>query len=191
MITRVGRPRQSRCHRGHALSPANVRLIANGSQQCTVCARRRARDWARAQRAHQPIVDNKHPTIALVVWRFDGRDFRASWSYHRTPREASAQAPADAPFTVVDIARKPWIRHHTPGRGQPMTPTQLERLAAEIAARPKTMQPHPRGLEGRCEDAVADAELIAADPNASPAAKQHARRFADAMIAALAAERAH
>jgi hypothetical protein len=50
------------------------------------------------------------------------------------------------------------------------------------------MRPHPGGLPGRVADALDDAELIAADPNASPEAKQTAQRFAAALVAALRAE---
>ena len=50
------------------------------------------------------------------------------------------------------------------------------------------MRPHPRGLAGRVIDALDDAELIAADPHASPEAKRWAEVKAAALVAALKAE---
>jgi hypothetical protein len=120
------------------------------------------------------------------VW---GADLRATWTYHPSRRAAAALAPADAPCTIVDIARKPWIHYHSIGKGVPMTPQQL-RAAQDTALKTngRQLKPHPRGLEGRVRDALDDAELIAADPLASPRAKEAARRYAAAMVAALAAE---
>jgi hypothetical protein len=65
---------------------------------------------------------------------------------------------------------------------------QLAAEAAAFAANDKPMLPHPSGLAGRVADALDDAELIAADPNAALEAKAAARQFADAMVAALRAE---
>jgi hypothetical protein len=190
----MARPRQSRCRLGHSLTAANVRYNASGSAECLACARRRDRDWKRRHRANLPIVDDKQPpaTIALVVWGTNGhRDYFASWQYYRTYADATAQAPADAPWTVVDISRKPWVKHLTIGKGEPMSRRQLTRLQAEaaaIAANEKQMRPHPRGLAGRCQDALDDLALLEADPHASAEAKQSARALADAMAAALRAE---
>lgn len=134
-----------------------------------------------------PIVDDKpRPTIALVVWR----ELLATWTYHRTRQAAAALAPTDAPYSIVDVARKPWIRIHQIGKGTPITPKQLQRLtdAAIAAVGDRQMTPHPGGLAGRTQDALNDAELIAADPHATSAAKQAARQFAAALVAAMAAE---
>jgi hypothetical protein len=71
-----------------------------------------------------------------------------------------------------------------------MTPEERQRLTDAMieSIGDRTLSPHPGGLAGRVADALDDAELIAADPNASPQAKTAARQFADALIAALAAE---
>jgi len=186
MITGVGRPRQQSCKCGHLFTPANVRHGRDGRQECCACARRRDRDWKRQHRAHLPIVDDKPATVALVVW---GADLRASWSFHRSHADAAAHAPTDAPFTVVDIARKPWISHHTIGKGTKMSPKELLRLqAAAFADNDRPMRRHPAGLVGRCADALDDLALLEADPHASPQAKQSARALAAALSAALAAE---
>ena len=182
----MGRPRQTACAFGHPFTEANVRHGRDGRQECCACARRRDRDWKRQHRAHLPIVDDKPATVALVVW---GADLRASWSFHRSHADAAAHAPTDAPFTVVDIARKPWISHHTIGKGTKMSPKELLRLqAAALADNDRPMRPHPAGLVGRCADALDDAELLDNDPTASPQAKQTAQQFAAALTAALAAE---
>jgi hypothetical protein len=185
----VGRPRQKSCSFGHPFTEANVRRGRDGRQVCVVCARRRARDWQRRHRATVPRVDDKQgpPTIALVVWR--PREYWASWTFHQTRAEAAAHAPTDAPYSIVDVARKPWIQRSPPiGRGVAMRPTELARLQAAVAANTKPMARHPRGLAGRCQDALDDLELVTADPNATPQAKDTARRFAAAMVAALRAE---
>ena len=184
----MARPRQVACHLGHPFTGANVRHGRDGRQVCVVCARRRDRDWKRQHRAHLPIVDDKQPpTIALVVWA--SQNLHATWTYHRTHADAAAHAPTDAPFTVVDIARKPWISHHTIGKGTKMSPKELLRLqAAALADNDRPMRPHPAGLVGRCADALDDAELLDNDPTASPQAKQTAQQFAAALTAALAAE---
>ena len=188
----MGRPRQQTCHLGHPLSPANVRLNANGSQECCACARRRSRQWQRQHRATQHRVDNKPPpppTIALVLYPSDGHGgIRACWTYHQTRAAAAELAPDDCPYTIVDISRKPWIDRPSIGKGVPMHPKQLARLKAAVAANTKPMRQHPRGLVGRCQDALDDAELIEADPHATPQAKQSARALADALIATLRAE---
>jgi hypothetical protein len=108
----VSRPRQVVCHAGHQFSPANVRVNANGSQECVVCARRRSRDWQRAQRARLPVVDDKPPSIALVMWT-TGRDneIRASWLFFATRAAARAAAPRDVPWSVVDVARPRWVNY--------------------------------------------------------------------------------
>jgi hypothetical protein len=124
--------------------------------------------------------------FALVMWA--SPNLHAFWSYHRSHADAAALAPTDAPFTVVDISRRPWIHPLSVGKGVPMNPRELARLKAAIAANDKPMRPHPRGLEGRVQDALDDAELIAADPRATLEAKESARRFAAALVAALAAE---
>jgi hypothetical protein len=115
MIICMGRPRQIACHLGHPLSPANVRYNGSGAQECQACHRRRSRAWARRHRASQPTVDNKSPpTIALVVWGTDERPalLRASWTYRRSRAAAAKLAPTDGtPFSIVDVARKPWIKH--------------------------------------------------------------------------------
>jgi hypothetical protein len=116
MMGTVARPRATVCHAGHELTPANVRRNANGAQECLACARRRSRDWQRRRRARLPVVDDKQPkTIALVVWREvrppnQARDFRASFTYFASHADAARAAPRDAPFTVVDLSRKPWRR---------------------------------------------------------------------------------
>jgi hypothetical protein len=127
--------------------------------------------------------------FALVMWA--SPNLHAFWSYHRSHADALLHAPTDGtPFTVVDTARKPWISHHTIGKGTPMTPKELLRAQAaaiaEVGDRP--MRPHPRGLAGRTLDAIDDAELLAADPTATLEAKQSARALAAALSAALAAE---
>jgi hypothetical protein len=111
----VSRPRQVVCHAGHPLTPANTRRAASGAQVCLACARRRSRDWQRAQRACLAVVDDK-PTIALVVWTTgsDG-EIRASWLMFATRAEAAAAAPHDAPWSVVDIARPRWVNYPTVG----------------------------------------------------------------------------
>jgi hypothetical protein len=115
MITRVGRPRQHSCHAGHSFSPANVRLNNNGSQECQACHRRRSRAWQRRHRAAHPAVDDKPAPIALVVWA--PRSLYASWTFHPSRQAAAALAPGDGtPYSVVDIARKPWI--HLPPSGK-------------------------------------------------------------------------
>jgi hypothetical protein len=187
----VSRPVQIACKLGHPFTPANVRYNGNGSQECVVCARRRDRNWKRRHRASQPIVDDKQGTVALVVWRpTPGRgDLVASWTFHRSYADAAAQAPDDGTaFTVVDIARKPWVRHLRIGKGVLMSAKELSRLKAAVAANTKAMRPHPGGLRGRVQDALADAELLEADPTSTPLARHHARRYADAMAAALEAE---
>jgi hypothetical protein len=185
----VGRPRQTACAFGHPFTPANVRYNAAGSQECCACARRRSRQWQRQHRASQPIVDDKRPTFALVVYPSDGHGgIRARWTYHQTRAAAAELAPDDCPYTIVDISRKPWIDRPSIGKGVPMHPKQLARLKAAVAANTKPMQPHPGGLAGRVRDALDDAALLDADPNASPEAKETARRFAAAMVAALRAE---
>ena len=129
----MGRPRQSTCHLGHPLSPANVRLNAAGSQECLVCARRRSRDWARRHRASQSTVDDKQPPkFALVMWA--SPNLHAFWTYHHTHADAAAHAPTDAPFTVVDTSRRPWIHPLSVGKGVPMNPRELARLQAAFAA---------------------------------------------------------
>jgi hypothetical protein len=116
-------------------------------------------------------------------------NLHAFWSYHRSHADALLHAPTDAPFTVVDIARKPWISHHTIGKGTPMTPKELLRLqAAAFADNDRPMLPHPAGLVGRCADALDDLALLKADPCADPIAIRSAQMFADALSAALAAE---
>jgi hypothetical protein len=188
----MARPRQTACAYGHPLgSPANTRLNRDGSQTCVACARRRDRDWKRRRRASQPIVDDKPrpPTIALVMYPSDGHGgIRACWTYHQTRAAAAELAPDDCPYTIVDISRKPWIDRPKIGKGTPMHPKQLARLKAAVAANTKPMRQHPRGLVGRCQDALDDAELIEADPHATPQAKQSARALADALIATLRAE---
>jgi len=69
-----------------------------------------------------------------------------------------------------------------------MHPKQLARLKAAVAANTKPMQPHPGGLAGRVRDALDDAALLDADPNATPEAKRSAQMLAAAMVAALRAE---
>jgi hypothetical protein len=59
-------------------------------------------------------ADNAKPKhFALVVWREvrkpGVRQIRSSFSYFASHADAARAAPADAPFTVVDVARKPWI----------------------------------------------------------------------------------
>jgi hypothetical protein len=184
-VWHVGRPRQIACQLGHPFTPANTRLSADGSQQCLVCARRRSRDWQRRHRAHLPPVDDKPGSVALIIW---SEDLLASWTYHRTHEAAVALAPTDAPWTVVDVARKPWIKHPSIGKGEPMNPKELARLQAAVAANDKPLRPHPGGLRGRTLDALDDLALLQADPNATLQAKRSARMLADAMIAALRAE---
>jgi hypothetical protein len=171
----VARPRQIACQLGHPFTPANVRINGSGSQECLVCARRRSRQWARRHRASQPIIDDKHPpTVALVVWA--SQNLHATWTYHHTHADAAAQAPDDGtPYTIVDINRKPWISHHTIGKGTPMTPKELLRLQAaaiaEVGDRP--MRPHPGGLAGRITDAHdAGDETLAAALQAAWSAEQ-------------------
>jgi hypothetical protein len=188
----MARPRQTACAYGHPLgSPGNTRYNRNGSAECQACHRRRCRDWQRQHRASQPIVDDKQvqaATIALVVWRPQPREYSATWTYHATYAEAAAAAPADLPFTIVDIARKPWVHPLSVGKGTLMHPKQLARLQAAAAANDKQMRPHPQGLAGRCQDALDDLELVTADPNATLEAKRSAQALAAAMVRALAAE---
>jgi hypothetical protein len=89
-----------------------VRLNANGSQECVVCVRRRNRDWQRHRRARdQQGVDDKQPdtpaqpgTVALIVWRPQCHEFRASWIFFHSRADALAAAPTDAVWSVVDTA---------------------------------------------------------------------------------------
>jgi len=114
MITGVSRPRQIACKCGHPFTQANTRYNGNGAQECVVCARRRSRVWARRHRATQPSVDDKQGSFALVVWGIDDRPalLRAAWSFHRSRAAAAKLAPDDGtPFSIVDVARKPWIKH--------------------------------------------------------------------------------
>jgi hypothetical protein len=107
----VGRPRQHACKCGHPLSGANVRVNANGAQVCCTCARRHSHQFRTRQQARRK---NKPATIALVLWGIDERPalLRASWTYHRTRADAAKLAPDDGtPFSIVDVARKPWIKH--------------------------------------------------------------------------------
>ena len=186
MITGVGRPRQTACAFGHPFTEANVRHGRDGRQECCACARRRDRDWKRQHRAHLPIVDDKPATVALVVW---GADLRASWSFHRSHADALLHAPTDAPFTVVDIARKPWISHHTIGKGTPMTPKELLRLQAAVAAAAPDLTPHPHGLPGRIADAHREAaEAIAVgDIDGAIGADMLAAALTDAALAETSA----
>jgi hypothetical protein len=191
MITGVGRPRQIACKLGHPFTPANTRRGRDGSQTCVACARRRDRDWKRRHRASQPIVDDKPrpPTIALVMYPSDAHGgIRACWTYHATFQAAAELAPDDCPYTIVDIAKKPWIDRPSIGKGIPMHPKQLARLQAAVAANTKQMRPHPGGLPGRVADALDDLALLEADPNATLEAKRSAQMLAAAMVAALAAE---
>jgi hypothetical protein len=57
-----------------------------------------------AYRARPPAPGS----IALIVWT---RDLRAVWTYYATPAAAARYAPQDAPFTIVDTARRPWRRY--------------------------------------------------------------------------------
>jgi hypothetical protein len=68
-----------------------------------------------------------------------------------------------------------------------MTPEQRAAEAAAIAAAHE-LAPHPNGLEGRVADALDDLALLQADPHATPLEKDRARRYADALRAALAAQ---
>jgi hypothetical protein len=62
--------------------------------------------------------------IALVVWHTVpcSNEQRASWTYHPTRAAAAAAAPADGqPISIVDTARKPWVRYperHNEKRGE-------------------------------------------------------------------------
>jgi hypothetical protein len=124
-----------------------------------------------------------------VLYPSDGHGgIRACWTFHRSRAEAAAAAPADLPWSVVDVAKKPWIDRPKIGKGVPMHPKQLARLKAAVAANTKPMQPHPGGLAGRVRDALDDAALLDADPNATPEAKRSAQMLAAAMVAALRAE---
>jgi hypothetical protein len=71
-----------------------------------------------------------------------------------------------------------------------MSPRELARLQAAVAANDKPLRPHPGGLRGRTLDALDDLALLEADPTATPEAKRSARALADAMVAALRAETA-
>jgi hypothetical protein len=107
----MARPRQTACRFSHEFTPANVRVNGNGAQVCCTCARRHSHQFRTRQQARRK---NKPATIALVVWGTDARPqlLRAAWSFHATRADAAKLAPADGtPFAVVDVARKPWIKH--------------------------------------------------------------------------------
>jgi hypothetical protein len=49
-------------------------------------------------------------TFALITWRdLPHHAAEAQWTFHPTRAAARAAAPAGEPWTVVDIARAPWI----------------------------------------------------------------------------------
>lgn len=107
----VGRPVTTECVMGHPRSAANTRRAANGAQVCTICARRAAREYRARQ---QQVRQNLSGTIALITWRWNRHDPtpRPSWLWFATRERAAAVAPRDGwPFTIVDAARRPWVRY--------------------------------------------------------------------------------
>jgi hypothetical protein len=70
--------------------------------------RERVRRWlARSHR--RPVATPLQPKpapIALVRWNADAR---ASWTMHETRAAAMADAPADEPYSIVDITAKPRV----------------------------------------------------------------------------------
>jgi hypothetical protein len=108
------RPRQNACQLGHEFTAGNVRIDGRGAQRCAVCGRRHSRQYRIREKARR---ENQPATIALVVWR---DDLAASWTYHPTRAAAAKLAPRDAPYTIVDVAREPWIAHPPiPNRWKP------------------------------------------------------------------------
>jgi hypothetical protein len=87
----------------------------------------------------------------LVVWRakHPAAEFHASWTFHRSRAVAAALAPADAPFSIVDVGRKPWIVHPLPPKGRKMTPEQFLRAQAAAIAAAHEVRPTPGGAAGR------------------------------------------
>jgi hypothetical protein len=87
----------------------------------------------------------------LVIWRakHPAAEFHASWTFHRSRAVAAALAPADGtPYTVVDVARKPWKQHPMP-KGLKMTPQEFLRAQAAAIASAREVQPTPGGAAGR------------------------------------------
>jgi hypothetical protein len=88
----------------------------------------------------------------LVIWhRRPGvlGEIHASWTFHCTRAVAAALAPRDGtPYTVVDVARKPWKQHPMP-KGRPMTPQEFLRAQAAAIEAATDLRPTPGGAAGR------------------------------------------
>jgi hypothetical protein len=63
----------------------------------------------------------------------------------------TALAPADAPYSVVDVARQPWIHHQPAPKGKKMTPQEFLRAQAEMIAAvgDRDLRPTPGGAAAR------------------------------------------
>lgn len=83
---------QTHCVRGHEYTPENTRIRKSGRRQCRTCARKQAREAARARRAATPPKPRKRATHCKAGHEFTAENTAIRPNGDRRCKECNRQA---------------------------------------------------------------------------------------------------